>query len=116
MNIFVGNLSREVTEQELHDAFVQFGEISSHRIIKDRFSGEARGFGFVEMPSKEEAEKAIASMNGTELKGKVLTVNEAKPREPRSQGGAGGFSRNRNFSRGGNRDRDSRDRGPRRSW
>ena len=87
MNIYVGNLAREVTEQDLQSEFTQFGNVNSCRIIKDRFSGESRGFGFVEMPSQEEAEKAIANLNGKEFKGRQLTVNQARPRQPRRRGG-----------------------------
>jgi RNA recognition motif-containing protein len=90
MNIYVGNLSRDVSEAELKEAFQAFGEIQSCNIIKDKFTGESRGFGFVEMPNKEEAEKAIAEMNGKDLKGRNLTVNEARPRTDRPRGGGGG--------------------------
>jgi RNA recognition motif-containing protein len=91
MNIYVGNISRTATEQDLKDAFAAFGEVSSAAIIKDKFSGESRGFGFVEMPNKEEADKAISGLNGKDLKGRPLTVNEARPRTDRPRtGGAGG--------------------------
>jgi RNA recognition motif-containing protein len=90
MNIYVGNISRTATEQDLKDAFTAFGEVSSTAIIKDKFSGESRGFGFVEMPNKEEAEKAIAGLNGKDLKGRPLTVNEARPRTDRPRTGGGG--------------------------
>ena len=90
MNIYVGNISRTATEQDLKDAFTAFGEVSSAAIIKDKFSGESRGFGFVEMPKKEEAEKAISSLNGKDLKGRPLTVNEARPRTDRPRTGGGG--------------------------
>ncbi|MBN1940082.1 MAG: RNA-binding protein [Candidatus Aminicenantes bacterium] len=92
MNIYVGNLSFSVTETELREAFSAYGQVSTSSIIKDKFSGESRGFGFVEMPTKEEAEKAIAALNGKELKGRTMTVNEAKPRtdRPRTSGGGGG--------------------------
>ena len=75
MNIYVGNISRTANEQDLKDAFAAFGEVSSASIIKDKFSGESRGFGFVEMPNKEEADKAIAGLNGVDLKGRRLTAN-----------------------------------------
>jgi len=88
MNIYVGNLSHEVTEEDLKQAFEDFGEVTSVNIIKDRYSGEPRGFGFVEMPAKAEAESAIGGLNGKELKGRTLTVNEARPRSDRGQGGA----------------------------
>jgi len=90
MNIYVGNISRTATEQDLRDAFTAFGEVSSASIIKDKFSGESRGFGFVEMPNKDEAEKAIAGLNGKALKGRPLTVNEARPRTDRPRTGGGG--------------------------
>jgi RNA recognition motif-containing protein len=96
MNIYVGNISRTATEQDLKEAFEAFGAVQSAAIIKDKFSGESRGFGFVEMPNKEEADKAIAGLNGKDLKGRTLTVNEAKPRTDRPRtggpgGGRGGF-------------------------
>jgi len=93
MNIYVGNLSREVTEEDLRQAFEAFGKVESINIIKDRFSGEPRGFGFVEMPAKAEAQSAINGMNGKELKGRTLTVNEARPRSEGRRGekrGGGG--------------------------
>ena len=96
MNIYVGNISRTATEQDLKEAFEAFGAVQSAAIIKDKFSGESRGFGFVEMPNKEEADKAISVLNGKDLKGRTLTVNEAKPRTDRPRtggpgGGRGGF-------------------------
>ena len=107
MNIYVGNISRDVTETELKDAFAAFGTVQSAAIIKEKYTGESRGFGFVEMPNKEEADKAIAALNGKDLKGRNLTVNEAKPRtdRPRSggfgggrpSGGRGGFGGGRRF-------------------
>jgi RNA recognition motif-containing protein len=90
MNIYVGNISRTVTEQDLKEAFEAFGAVQSAAIIKDKFSGESRGFGFVEMPNKEEADKAISSLNGKDLKGRNLTVNEARPRTDRPRTGGGG--------------------------
>src|SRR5512137_805017 len=92
MNIYVGNLSRDLSEGDLREAFAAFGDVASASIIKDKFSGESRGFGFVEMPNKEEADKAIAALNGKDLKGRPLTVNEARPRtdRPRTGGGGGG--------------------------
>ena len=91
MNIYVGNLARETSEADLRQAFEAFGQVSSAAIIKDKFSGESRGFGFVEMPTAAEAQAAIAGMNGKELGGRALSVNEAKPREDR--GGRGGGRR-----------------------
>ena len=90
MNIYVGNLSRDLTESDLREAFAAFGEVQSAAIIKDKFSGESRGFGFVEMPNKEEAEKAIAGLNGKDLKGRTATVNEARPRTDKPRTGFGG--------------------------
>ena len=100
MNIYVGNLSRDVVESDLKEAFQAFGEVQTASIIKDKFTSESRGFGFVEMPNKEEAEKAIAGMNGKDLKGRNLTVNEARPRTDRPRTG-GGFGGGRGGSRGG---------------
>ncbi len=91
MNIYVGNISRDVTENDLREAFAAFGEIQSVAIIKDKFTGESRGFGFVEMPNKAEGEAAIASLNGKDLKGRNLSVNEARPRTDRPRTGGGGF-------------------------
>lgn len=90
MNIYVGNLARELTQEDLEEAFKAFGQVTSVTIIKDKFSGEPRGFGFIEMPGKAEAQAAIAGMNGKELKGRVLNVNEAQPRTDRGGGGGGG--------------------------
>ncbi|MGA9348039.1 MAG: RNA-binding protein [Anaerolineae bacterium] len=95
MNIYVGNLTYEVTEEDLRQAFETFGEVTSAKIITDKFSGTPRGFGFVEMSTKAEAEAAIAGLNGTELKGRTLTVNEARPRSEsrRGEGRQGGRRR-----------------------
>ena len=90
MNIYVGNLAHAVTEEELRQAFEVFGEVAEARLIIDKFSGKSKGFGFVEMPSKEEAEKAIEEMNGKELKERPINVNEAKPKTDRPGGGRGG--------------------------
>jgi len=90
MNIYVGNLSRDVTEDDLRQAFAAFGQVTTVTIIKDKFSGESRGFGFVEMPAKAEAQSAIAGLNGKDLKGRNLNVNEARPRP---EGGRGGGRR-----------------------
>lgn len=95
MNLYVGNLSFNTTETDLKEAFQAFGEVQTASVIKDKFSGESRGFGFVEMPNREEAEKAMAMMNGKDLKGRTLKVNEARARtdRPRSGGGFGGGRR-----------------------
>jgi len=90
MNIYVGNLSFEVTDDELQQLFAQHGEVKSASVVKDRFSGESRGFGFVEMPSKEQAMAAINALNGMDLKGRSIMVNEAKPKTPKRGGGGGG--------------------------
>jgi RNA recognition motif-containing protein len=87
MNIYVGNLSRELTEDDLREAFEEFGQVASVTLIKDKFSGESRGFGFVEMPAKAEAQSAIDGLNGKELKGRTLNVNEARPRPEDRRGG-----------------------------
>lgn len=89
MNIYVGDLSRDVTEEDLRQAFQSFGQVTSVSIIKDKFSGESRGFGFLEMPNTAEAQKAIMDLNGKELKGRTLTVNEARPRREERRGGTG---------------------------
>lgn len=86
MNIYVGNLPREATEDNLREAFEAYGKVDSVTIIKDKFTHESRGFGFVEMPVKAEAEAAIAGLNGTDMMGRTLTVNEAKPRTERREG------------------------------
>lgn len=89
MNIYVGSMSYNVTEEELKEAFEAFGEVESVRIIKDMYSGRSKGFGFVEMPSKAEAQAAIDGLNGKELKGRTLNVNEARSRSKGPQGGRG---------------------------
>lgn len=83
MNIYVGNLSYGMSEGELRDAFAAFGEVASVKILMDRETGRSRGFGFVEMPNQGEAETAISNLNGKELSGRALRVNEARPRERR---------------------------------
>ena len=80
MNIYVGNLSYEANEEDLRQAFDAYGQISSVRVITDRDSGRSKGFGFVEMPNDAEAQSAISGLNGTELQGRSLKVNEARPR------------------------------------
>ena len=103
MNIYVGNLSRDVTEADLQEAFSAFGQVSSASIIRDKFSNEPRGFGFVEMPSREEAQAAITGLMGKELKGQSLNVSEARPRTERSGGRGGGGGRDRRRGGGGPR-------------
>jgi len=94
-NIYVGNLSFETSEASLQAAFEAHGEVLAAKIITDRETGRPRGFGFVEMASKEDGQKAIDALNETELDGRTLTVNEARPREPRGGGGGGGRGRDR---------------------
>ena len=95
MNIYVGNLSFDVTEEDVRGAFEAFGKVESVKVITDKYSGASRGFGFVEMPSKDEAQAAIAGLNGKELKGRALNVNEARPRTEKPRGGGGGGGRGR---------------------
>ena len=85
MNIYVGNLSYGMSEDELRDAFGAFGEVSSVKILMDRETGRSRGFGFVEMPNQSEAETAITQLNGKDVGGRALRINEARPREQRSR-------------------------------
>ena len=94
--IYVGRLPYSTTEQQLSDLFAAHRAVTSARIITDKFTEQSRGFGFVEMSSDSEAQAAIAALNGTELGGRPLTVNEARPQEPRSGGGRGGFGGGRN--------------------
>lgn len=100
MNIFVGNLSRDITEEDLRAAFGAYGRVTRATVLRDKFSGDPRGFGFVEMEAKAEGQAAIAALNGTELKGRALNVNEARPKTERS-GGAGGGRGWGNRPRGG---------------
>jgi RNA recognition motif-containing protein len=101
MNIYVGNLAKEVTDEELQNVFAEYGHIKSVKIIRDMFSGESKGFGFVEMPGVAEAQKALDSLNSKDLKGKKIVVNEARPKTENSRGGGGG--NNRGGSGGGGR-------------
>jgi len=89
--LFVGNLSFDATENDLQDLFAQAGPVNSVNIMQDRATGRARGFGFVEMSSDADAEKAISMFNGKDFQGRALTVNEARPREERGGGGGGGY-------------------------
>ena len=102
MKIYVGNLSYEVTEEDLRLAFEAFGKVESSSIIKDKYSGQSKGFGFVEMPSKTEAQSAIDGLNGKELKGRTLNVNEARARTE-SRRGKGGRDGGRGGRGGGRR-------------
>jgi RNA recognition motif-containing protein len=103
MNIYVGNLSFNVTEADLKDLFSQHGTVQTASVIKDKYSGESRGFGFVEMPEKEEALKAISALNGKDLKGRNLKVNEAQPRTDRPRTGGFGSGSGGGGGRGGSR-------------
>jgi RNA recognition motif-containing protein len=96
--IYVGGLPYSATEEQLSELFGTHGHVESARVITDKFTGQSRGFGFVEMSSAEEAKAAIAALNGTQMGGRTLTVNEARPQEPRTGGSGGG-------GRGGKRDR-----------
>jgi len=108
MNIFIGNLSKDVTEDDLQELFSEYGTVRNVKVIKDLFSGESKGFGFLEMPGQAEAKKAMDELNTRELKGKKIAVNEARPRnDRRRQGGSG---------RGGNRGGGNRGGGGRRGW
>ena len=99
--LYVGNLSYSVTSQDLNAMFAEHGQVQSAEIIQDRETGRSKGFGFVQMGTDEEAQKAIAALSGKESDGRALTVNEAKPREERSGGGGGGGGGGRSY--GGNR-------------
>ena len=106
MNIYVGNLSYQLRDDELKAAFQQYGEVESAKIIMDRESGRSKGFGFVEMPDRDQALAAIEALNGKELGGRSLTVNESRPRAPRGEGrggfgGGGGRGRRDGFGGGG---------------
>lgn len=93
MNIYVGNLSYDVTDADLQAAFARFGQVTSAKVIADQYSGRSKGFGFVEMSSADESRAAIAELNGTELLGRSITVNEARPRQGGGGGGGGGERR-----------------------
>jgi cold-inducible RNA-binding protein len=94
-NIFVGNLSFGATEDSLRALFEAHGTVSRVNIVTDRDSGQPRGFGFVEMANDAEGDRAIAALNGTDLDGRTLSINEARPKTERSGGGGGGFGRKR---------------------
>ena len=102
MNIYVGNLSYEVTEEDLKEAFEVFGEVDTVKVIKDNYTGRSKGFGFVEMPNNAEAQSAINDLNDKELKGRTLKVNKAKPRTG-NRGGRGGYGGGRGGRYGGGR-------------
>lgn len=108
MDIYVGNLAYATTDETLKSAFSEFGEVTSARVVTDRMSGRSKGFGFVEMPDNAQAQAAIDALNGRELDGRTLRVNESQPK-PREDRRGGGFGGGRGGFGGGNRDR-----GPRR--
>ena len=120
-NIFVSNLSFRINDEDLKQAFADYGAVTSAKVIKDNFSGRSRGFGFVEMTNDEEAAKAIEELNNAEFDGKVMTVSEARPKTDRkpggfsdSRGGGGGYGGgNSRGGGGGGRDSGSRDSGGR---
>jgi RNA recognition motif-containing protein len=97
MNIYVGNLAFAITEDELRQAFEAFGKVDTATIIKDKYSGQSKGFGFVEMPSGDEARAAIDGLNGKDLKGRNINVNEARPRAEKRGGGGGGRGGGRRY-------------------
>ena len=104
MKLYVGNLSFQTSSADLQELFAQSGTVESANVVEDRDTGHSRGFGFVEMASREEGEAAIAQLNGKEVNGRSLTVNEAKPREDRGGGGRGGGGGGRGgFGGGGGR-------------
>src|ERR1700755_522245 len=101
MNIYVSNLSFNVTDEDLQDYFAEYGEVSSAKVIMDKFTNKSRGFAFVEMPDDEAAKKAIAELDGAAVDGRTINVSVARPREERggnNKGGGGGFQRRNNFS------------------
>ena len=101
MNIYLGNLPYSATENSIRDLFEGFGAVTTTKIVTDKFTGASRGFGFVEMPNDDEAQKAIAELNGNEFQGRKMVVNESRPRE-----NTGGFSNNRGPRREGGYNRD----------
>lgn len=121
MRIYVGNISYETTEQDLREAFEAHGEVNDCALIKDRDTGRSKGFAFIEMPTSEEGQSAITTLNGKELSGRTIVVNEARPRVERSFGGGGrgpgnsggGYGNDRGRRGGGGNRRDSGGRGSR---
>lgn len=100
MNIYVGNLSWNLKDQDLSNLFASHGEVSSAKIVTDKFTNRSKGFGFVEMPNDEQAQAAIAALNGSEVDGRNIVVNESRPKPEGSGGGGGGFKK-RSFGGGG---------------
>ena len=103
MRIYVGNLSYETSEQELRSTFEAHGQVQEVTMIQDRDTGRPKGFAFVEMPTGEEAQAAVSALNGQELAGRAITVNEARPRQERGSGGGGGYGGGGYGNRGGGR-------------
>jgi len=101
MNIYVGNISWNLSDQDLSDLFAPFGEVASAKIVMDKFTNRSKGFGFVEMPNDEQAQAAISQLNGSEVDGRNLVVNESRPKEGGSGSGGGGGFKKRNFGGGG---------------
>jgi RNA recognition motif-containing protein len=99
--LYVGGLPYSTTEQQLSELFSQQGSVTSAKVITDKFTGQSRGFGFVEMATGEEAQKAITALNGTQMDGRTITVNEARPQEKRAGGGGGGYGGGGGGDRGG---------------
>lgn len=120
MNIYIGNLSKDVTEDDLQEAFSKYGAIKSVKVIKDLFTSESKGFGFVEMNDKDAALKAIEELNTSELKGKKLVVNEARPKSggdrKGGRGNGGGGGHRGGFNGGGNRGGGGGNRGGGKRW
>jgi len=105
--LYVGNLSYQTTDQQLHDLFSEAGNVSSAQVVTDRYTGQARGFGFVEMASEDEAQQAIAAINGRNVDGRALVVNESRPREGGGGGGSRGGSGGGGYGGGGGGGRSS---------
>ncbi|MFC0771876.1 RNA recognition motif domain-containing protein [Terrimonas alba] len=100
MNIYVGNLSWNLKDQDLSNLFAAHGEVTSAKIVNDKFTNRSKGFGFVEMPNDDQAQAAIAALNGSEVDGRNIVVNESRPKPEGSGGGGGGFKK-RSFGNGG---------------
>lgn len=109
MKFFVGGLPFRVDDSTLKEAFLEFGEVSSAKVITDKFTGRSRGFGFVEMPNEEEAKKAMADLNGSEMDGRSIVVNVAEERKEKSGGGFRSGGGHRGGNRGGGYERGGRD-------